>query len=1204
MTRYIRAAAIIAICLPLLAWDTRTTQNIAWHSPYVTESGNAGQAGQPGTTRNAVREHTLISHIALEELGVGDLYGAGGEAARSVVDLNASHFREDELRGVHPRGDNADTLLEERRIAAPANMVGLADYSYSVVDWLNKTHYCPATPYAAELDRCHEFKGWLGALNSVHFGSQATQMYARYHRIALELAGRAREMRERMSEEERAFHRDSLLEAELEALTYEAFAQHFLQDRWSIGHMFERWNGGDAQQAAYPLDEGMSRITQWQTLVSNILVAGVAGGIHGWEGIARDIEILHGVSATGDPMSSPSIEDDHLVLAQYRHVSMGDNSPLLDGVGDERFIDMRNGSFGAGYGDLDRNLPMDVSNQYNAMMTCSKAGWADVIREFGLEDGAYGAHGAALSADAPAFDPLARETCWDMWATNASMAMGFYGQDTRAMATLAVTLFELSIDFIANAAEQIETAATGGIPELPMARSDLVGLGWHMWRRALEDPHGTDLAQGGIGELWGVETGNHYELPDFAEPVDFDQLPDIDRRGIDRRAVYGAFSQAHSDHWCEEREDFLNEIRAPIPRSEERRLDQQVCQFVAGLAYQGTHPGQETRYARSLHTDGGEEVRSMCAIRGTSESSHQDNPEDPFFIDVGYVSRHRTDAPPHTQHAIGSREIAEWCARTPVLRTVPYEGDTEMHLVAYVEPDDTEVEIDAYDLGAREGRIIVEDEDSGEQFDAVISDWRDDRVVLAEGGGLVLDTDRRYRLDVETPDGRTSVGLFRLHVMDPPELGFVRVSLAGQTPCGIDPPEFDLYNLAEIVPMDLIGPSSADRMQAVRDVYAEMAEELEPYLESEAGCIRELASARASILESWLRSREPARDPESEIYQPCCTPYAWPFREMLTLPDHPAGFEGNFYLVYAEELDDIRADLAHNIRVMDFWIERILGDEETVWTLPDTAVDLIREMEAELASPNPDGDRARALERQARAALRLEPLDPGQSEDDWLETRFIDAATHPRRAPLPRAGAHLVAWSAIGPNLRVDGDVLHERILASLEGLPAWAQIEHTTFHHIMPGWVSGPRGEFTARWAARFSRPWMTRRQFTQGPQTQHRGELNWPNEDARLAASNSGHRSLQIERFSGPDNASTARDDARAGLSASATPGPTPLQPTTPGPDNLPVARIPTYDVRGQQTYELGVAGDGGPTGSNRPTKPQNPETDDAADDPDGNE
>ena len=255
---------LLPAALLLTAWDTRVIKGDTWRSAYF------------GGESKSLPEHSTISDMALDSLGVGDLFGIRGEAQATLVDINATWFRPDKMNGLPREGDNRKTAVEERLLPPPAQFSGLPDYSYGLADWFNKNTTCPVGGGPEDLAACHDFAGWMGALNSVHFGTQARRMYARYHEIALQRALRARTLRESMSLIEQDRYGAVLREAELQALVYEAYAQHFLQDRWAIGHMWERWNGPDIPSAGH------------RTMTPGLAIGAIAGLIHGAESVIND----------------------------------------------------------------------------------------------------------------------------------------------------------------------------------------------------------------------------------------------------------------------------------------------------------------------------------------------------------------------------------------------------------------------------------------------------------------------------------------------------------------------------------------------------------------------------------------------------------------------------------------------------------------------------------------------------------------------------------------------------------------------------------------------------------------------------------------------------------------------------------------------------------------------------------------------------
>ena len=161
-----KATLLVLLALTLAAWDTRVISEEIWRSTYFRERSAS------------IPEHTDLANLALQELGVAEILGRHGSAGVTVVDLNATYFREEALRRTPREGDDRDTAVEERLLPQPARFAGLPDYSYGPADWLYKNRTCPIGGPARNNELCHEFAGWLGGLNSVHFGSQATAMYA------------------------------------------------------------------------------------------------------------------------------------------------------------------------------------------------------------------------------------------------------------------------------------------------------------------------------------------------------------------------------------------------------------------------------------------------------------------------------------------------------------------------------------------------------------------------------------------------------------------------------------------------------------------------------------------------------------------------------------------------------------------------------------------------------------------------------------------------------------------------------------------------------------------------------------------------------------------------------------------------------------------------------------------------------------------
>ncbi|MEM6927780.1 MAG: hypothetical protein AAF602_12680 [Myxococcota bacterium] len=290
---------LVLLTLAAHAWDTQRNAELDWRSLY------------PDQIRDP--EHNEHANMTQDILGiidrtVQDRFGTGAPP-QMLVDLHASWLRDGELGDV-TRGDDPLTPVEERELPPIAMFAGLPDVAYSLPDWIQKRSVCPPIPGNDPL--CYGYGAWLGAgLNSTHFGALATKVYGRHHAQARHEADRADDLRRRLEAHPDGlpdglrFHAASVREAETLAMTLEMTGQHFMQDRWSSGHMWSRWGSGEVggrtlQQA------------QLQGLVTSL---------------------FHGSKAVldyPDPMCTPDIESQETMTWRYA------SSPVeYEGVGDE-----------------------------------------------------------------------------------------------------------------------------------------------------------------------------------------------------------------------------------------------------------------------------------------------------------------------------------------------------------------------------------------------------------------------------------------------------------------------------------------------------------------------------------------------------------------------------------------------------------------------------------------------------------------------------------------------------------------------------------------------------------------------------------------------------------------------------------------------------------------------------------------------------
>jgi hypothetical protein len=779
---------LVAIAGPSVAWDTKEDPSgLTWRGAYLDEQGGAN-------------EHTTIASetflmMGLPQFAVSKENDANADIFR-VVDWNASYFRSHVLDASDTVGDVFSTVYEERALPAPAYFAGMPDYNWTIYDWINKSALCPTIPETSihtllldglSDDPCHAFKGWFGALNANHFGTQARRTYFQAHSTALALAAHAAEMRVMLEAApgEYEHYREYVREAELEALLYESYAQHYLQDRWSSGHMWERWNAGDFAQ----LPDTRGDV--------NMVVAAVSGIIHGAEGL----------TSRADPMCSPIIDEGIVVPTLWGQP----NQTLLDGVGDYRFAENLTGS-PIGFGTFE-GISYDVRPQLNAMFECSMRGWAEVIRAFPQnDDGSYGAWELALSSSVPTGSVEADE-CWYQWATNASILAGM-GSEVFSLATIARSAI---------------TFGGGVLPDVnrDALRVDMVDIHWRLWDTARRNPNGTGAAQGAFPALLGAQPGNFYGVASWLEPTDVDTLPLIDGvTGRDRRAVHGFFNRSHAEEFCDA--DLFGSTIAGM-RGSNDPIDQAFCRYFAERVYRGTDPAYEGENVETLTTGAVSgtpdpvAIRPICHHYGLMESGDSDESL-PYYVHSGYVSDPglivTSVAPGGGDTGTGHATVAHWCDQVPVV-----DVDNRTDIAATVNYDSDEVTLTGLNFGPA-GTITVGWR--GQIFDLSNVSWSDTSVTVRLPGDLsgttgdLPDGSWLWHIFVETghTPPRDSVGRAYLRVLpwssDAPIVNDVRWTPAKVVPGDMANVEVDVFDAEGVE--DLGGTTSVTLNSPVLDL--------------------------------------------------------------------------------------------------------------------------------------------------------------------------------------------------------------------------------------------------------------------------------------------------------------------------------------------------------------------------------------------------
>jgi hypothetical protein len=364
------------------AWDSRC---------YV---GNAGEC-KPGP--EAARNRWIgpsDEHRALLEFGriFGGLPGAVSEDAPLEVFTGDTTVDVAGQSGesFQPVDFALTTRVQDRTMSVP-ELAQLPDHAYSLWDWALGNETCPIDP-SVPAEACHDFASHMGPVNSNHFVPQSAFFYDYYHRLALARAADCTRMTERLGPSGGQFT-EFRVACEREALMIEAVGQHYLQDAWAAGHMWERWGSPD--------------LADFPTETDALLVAMTSGLIHGARAV---LEAL--------PETHPEIEQ-FLGLSQFHfddplnapHPEVGFRGPAdavpHPGVGDLYLNDLL-AQQGASFPD-----------EFHRLFSCEAAGLRAVYSAAGAPEGALGPLAAGLSAVDPSSDE-----CFGQRVTNGAMRQG------------------------------------------------------------------------------------------------------------------------------------------------------------------------------------------------------------------------------------------------------------------------------------------------------------------------------------------------------------------------------------------------------------------------------------------------------------------------------------------------------------------------------------------------------------------------------------------------------------------------------------------------------------------------------------------------------------------------------------------------------------------------------------------------------------
>ncbi|UQA57266.1 YncE family protein [Polyangium aurulentum] len=331
-------AGATSVAAPAAAWDSICYQ---WKDPTAPVSGLVASEIVPqsrgcegieaarGRWRDVEKnldEHRRIFELAVKKAG---LPGSILETQHLAVLTGQSSTYVDGAKGKVPTVDVRTLGTAKRavfRSFALDELAQLPDFSYSLWDWARGNETCPLAPLP-DFDgaqACHVFATHMGATNSNHFPPQSHAWFDHYHGLAMTRADECRKTRAAVWDAEpvdRQAATDARFAAffracEVEALAYEAVAQHYLHDSWSAGHMWERWGSTDIDRFPEVEAEG-SDFEDWywnnkldkrvRKLVVAEIVAVSAGTIHGSDGPLFEKHLLGMLPSITlhDPMCYP-----------------------------------------------------------------------------------------------------------------------------------------------------------------------------------------------------------------------------------------------------------------------------------------------------------------------------------------------------------------------------------------------------------------------------------------------------------------------------------------------------------------------------------------------------------------------------------------------------------------------------------------------------------------------------------------------------------------------------------------------------------------------------------------------------------------------------------------------------------------------------------------------------------------------------------
>jgi hypothetical protein len=503
MPRLLPFAWLVLAATPAHAWDSTCVKN--GNGVYRasdaqaricagSDSKTACTTAREEATGVRVGEHALLAAKGLTAAGLGAL------ASASIPTYATSSTGFGGVASATPGtaatlGRTSSTV---RSVTTLPEFAEVPDASYGLADFLLGNEHCfargavssdPARDAAARATpegaaTCHDFQSRMGSVNSTHFGAQARASYAHYHALALEVAQRCRADAGRLQSRE-PYTATVAKTCELEALALEVTGQHYLQDAWSSGHMWQRWG----TPLFEPTAEG--RVRQQ-------VVGMLSGLIHGWRSLAKDYFFLS--YWQDDQLCMPGFYANYAPSEEAAHAGelvrygfAGSPARFAAG-GDEYLLPCTAKDKSERWAVASPMADSPLRAQHRRLLSCSVRGVAEIY------DAGPKTQGLRRTEDAlveRGVSSSLEEACWGQRTTNQSLVLG------SAVSTLArlddpalITRWAIErLPWVASSvtSETIDDATWAAIRD--RLRIDFAAYGLAIRQAAALRPDGLDAAE-------------------------------------------------------------------------------------------------------------------------------------------------------------------------------------------------------------------------------------------------------------------------------------------------------------------------------------------------------------------------------------------------------------------------------------------------------------------------------------------------------------------------------------------------------------------------------------------------------------------------------------------------------------------------------------------------------------------------------------